>query len=79
MLSPCLHPDDALLSLSPHKCFVPPLSPPLTISVYAAPAGHPGMGQLEELGAQGALGAPWAAEADVESSIQRYRDAPSWP
>lgn len=63
----------------PHqKCLVPPLSPSLTTSVFAAPAGHPEMGRLGELGAQGALGAPLAAEADVGSSIQRYPDAPSW-
>lgn len=51
---------------------------PLTPSVYAAPAGHPGKAQLGAQGAPGALGAPWAAAGDAGSSTQRSPDAPSW-
>lgn len=52
---------------------------PLTPSVYAAPAGHPGTGRPGARGAPGAPGAPWAAAGDAGSSTRPSLDAPSWP
>lgn len=84
-LKPPPHPD----APSPPRPSKDPCSPrgapsfhsplPLIPSVYAAPVGRPGKGRLGAPGAQGGLGAPWAAVGGAGSFTQQCPDDPSWP
>lgn len=83
--NPLPHPD----APSPPRPSKDPCSPrgapsfysplPLIPSVYAAPVGRPGKGRLGAPGAQGGLGAPWAAVGGAGSFTQQCPDDPSWP